>query len=271
MDSALMKRTLSPRLADVVAELELRQAQTVSIEDVAKYLGTDPASSATRRIIGRLIAQRWLAPLPTRGRYEFLPASGGPFSRNDPLAGLRAAIARRPDLQAQIGLSAAAFLRSIADRAPRRYQVLVAAAQPLSAAFAREYEVHRVAPVRLFGAEPIREAPVSTAERLVVEAALWPDRVGDLRAAEHWVGEAVRRVEQGRLLAMLSALASDRTTARAGYFAKVFGRPDLAREIRRLGRSPVAVPLSPSTRTGCDTPRDAEFNVLDNVGVASRR
>lgn len=271
MDSTSMKRTLSPRLADVVAELELRQAQTVSIEDVAKYLGTDPASSATRRIIGRLVAQRWLVPLPTRGRYEFLPASGGPFSRNDPLAALRAAIAQRPDLQAQIALSAAAFLRGIVDRAPRRYQLLVAAAQPLSPAFAREYEVHRVAPRRLFGAEHIREVPVSTVERLVVEAALWPDRIGDLRAAEHWVGEAVRRADQGPLLEMLSALASDRTTARAGYFAKVFGRSDLAREIRRLRRSPVAVPLSPSIRTGSDTPRDPEFNVLDNVGVASRR
>ncbi|MBA2449827.1 MAG: hypothetical protein H0V51_17525, partial [Chloroflexi bacterium] len=61
-------------------------------------------------------------------------------------------------------------------------------------------------------------------ERLVVEAALWPDRVGDRRAAEHWVGEAVRRAKQDQLLEMLSALASDRTTARAGYFATVFGR-----------------------------------------------
>src|SRR3990170_1180494 len=88
-----LHRSLPYGLRNVVGELELRGAALVSAEQVAAYAGVPVGSPAAYDIIRRLVAARWLQPLPVKGRYEFLPGAAGPFSRDDALDPLRALFA----------------------------------------------------------------------------------------------------------------------------------------------------------------------------------
>jgi hypothetical protein len=73
-------RSLPYGLKDVVGELELRGAILVSADQIATYGGVAPHTPAAYDLVHRLVAARWLRPLPVRGRYEFLPGRAGPSS-----------------------------------------------------------------------------------------------------------------------------------------------------------------------------------------------
>lgn len=72
-----LHRSLPYGLRNVVGELELRGASLVTAEQVAAYAGVVAGSPAAYDIIRRLVAARWLRPLPVKGRYEFLPVVPG--------------------------------------------------------------------------------------------------------------------------------------------------------------------------------------------------
>ncbi len=260
-------RTITPSLAPVVSALELREATLVSADEIAAIAGVPAGSTRARVLIHRLVQAQWLVPLPARGRYEFLPGRAGPYSRNDVLDSLRA-ITASASRAPQVALAGAAFLRGFSPRAPVQYDVLVPDGAPVSASLRSLYRVHWIAPKRLFGAEPLRGVMVSTRERLLIDAALWPQRLGRaLALRDHWLNAALAQASADGIEDMLAALDSPRATARAGYLAERFGRPDVADRTARLGRSPVAVPLLPGSREGH---RDRRFNVIDPLGVGSR-
>jgi predicted transcriptional regulator of viral defense system len=260
-------RSITPRLAPIVAALELREATIVSAEDIATIAGVPAKSARVRSLIHRLVGARWLAPLHVRGQYEFLPGRAGAYSRNDALDPLRA-LAKSGDLPVQVALSGAAFLRGFSDRAPVEFDILVPHGRPVSSALRSAYHVHFINPARLFGAADLLGVDVSTRERLLVDVALWPQTVGrSLALRDHWLGNALREASAGEIVSMLRRLGSARATARAGYLAERFGRPDIADQVGYLGRSSVAVPLLPNSTTG---QRDLRFNVIDSVGAGSR-
>lgn len=262
-----MHRSLPHGLRAVVGELELRGAVLVSDDDIAGFAGVAPHTPAAYDLVHRLVASRWLRPLPVRGRYEFLPGRAGPFSREDSLDPLRALLAER-SVRAQVVLDGAAFLRGFADRAPAAWDVLLPRGHWASTALRDHYRFHWVTLDRIFGADDLDGVPVSTPERLLIDVALWPTVIGTaLQLRDHWLAAALARASAEAVVAMLERLDSTVATARAGYLAASFGRTDLADAIAALGRSRVAIPLLPGLET--TTMRDRRFNVLDPIGVAS--
>jgi predicted transcriptional regulator of viral defense system len=262
-------RSLPYGLKDVVGELELRGALLVSAEEIAAYGGVTSSTPAAYDLVHRLVVARWLLPLPVRGRYEFLPGRAGPFSRQDTLDPLRALLAEY-GLRAQVVLAGAAFLRGFATRAPLAFDVLAPRNRRISISLRSLYRFHWVAPDRIFGAEPLEELPVSTRERLLLDVALWPCEVGGgIRARDHWLGSALETAATDRVMEMLRQLDSTTVTARAGYLAGAFGRPDLADAIESLGRARVAVPLLPGAEATAAARHDRRFNVVDPIGAAS--
>jgi len=262
-------RSLPYGLKDVVGELELRGRLLVSAEEIASYGGVTPSTPAAYDLVHRLVAARWLRPLPVRGRYEFLPGRAGPFSREDTLDPLRALLAEH-GLQVQVVLAGAAFLRGFADRAPLAFDVLTPRNRRVSTSLRSLYRFHWVVSDRIFGATQLEGLPVSTRERLLLDVALWPNEVGGgIRARDHWLGTAIGTGAPDSVVEMLSWLDSATVTARAGYLAGAFGRPDLADAIAKLGRSRVAVPLLPGVEATPASHHDRRFNVVDPIGAAS--
>lgn len=266
-----MHRSLPYGLRNVVGELELRGATIVSAEQVAAYAGVAPGTPAAYDVIRRLVAARWLRPLPVQGRYEFLSGAAGPFSREDALDPLRALFARW-ETPGQVILSGAAFLRGFVDRAPDRFDVAVPRTKSIWRSLRLLYRFHAVVPERIFGAEPVGGVPVSTPERLLIDVALWPDSVGvALRDRDHWLGRALAGADTATVMKTLPRLDSPTATARAGYLAGAFGRGDLADAVASLGRSRVLVPLLPATAPTPTARRDQRFNIVDPVGAGTVR
>lgn len=241
----------------------------ISAEQVAVYAGLVPGSPAAYDVIRRLVAARWLRPLPIKGRYEFLSGAAGPFSREDALDPLRALFARW-ETPGQVILAGAAFLRGFVDRAPDRFDVAVPRARSIGRSLRVLYQFHFVVHERIFGAEPVDGVPVSTADRLLLDVALWPDSVGvALRDRDHWLGRALAEADTSNVVEMLRRLDSPTATARAGYLAEAFGRGDVADAAAGIGRSRVLVPLLPATAPTPSARRDWRFNVIDPVGAAT--
>ncbi len=264
-----LHRSLPYGLRNVVGELELRGATVVSAEQVAAYASVAAGSPAAYDIIRRLVAARWLRPLPVKGRYEFLPGAAGPFSREDALDPLRALFAGW-EAPGQVVLSGAAFLRGFADRAPDRFDVAVPRTRSIWRSLRSLYRFHSVVQERIFGAELVDGVPVSTRERLLLDVALWPDAIGvALRDRDHWLGRALAGADTKSVVDMLRRLDSPTATARAGYLAGAFGRGDLADAAAEIGRPRVSVPLLPATAPTPATRRDTRFNVVDPVGAAT--
>jgi predicted transcriptional regulator of viral defense system len=264
-----LHRSLPHGLRNVVGELELRGTTLVSADQVAAHAGVAAGSPAAYDVIRRLVAARWLRPLPVRGQYEFLPGAAGPFSREDALDPLRALFARW-EAPGQVVLTGAAFLRELADRAPDRFDVAVPRSRSIWRSLRSLYRFHSVVPGRIFGAELVDGVPVSTPERLLLDVALWPDAVGvALRDRAHWLGRALDGADMTTTVDMVRRLDSPTATARAGYLAQAFGRDDLADAVAGLGRSRVSVPLLPATAPTPAARRDRRFNVLDPVGAAT--
>jgi len=264
-----LHRSLPHGLRNVVGELELRGATLVSAREVAAYAGVPAGSSAAYDIIRRLVAARWLRPLPVQGHYEFLPGAAGPFSREDALDPLRAIFSDSGSL-GQVVLTGAAFLRGFAGRAPVQFDVLLPRTKFVWTSLRSLYRFHFVMPDRIFGAELIEGVPVSTRERLLLDVALWPSTIGAaLRDRDHWLGRALAEATTSTVVDMLRRLDSTAATARAGYLAHAFGREDLAEAVAGLGRSRVTVPLLPGIEATPAAHRDKRFNVADPVGAAT--
>jgi hypothetical protein len=106
--------------------LELDAPQVVTLAELAALvrragLGTEP-----RVVADRLRKLGWLLPTQTAGVWEFAPAAhAGPFGHGDQFLGLRAALARRPSLDAAVCLTSALLARGLTDRAPGRLEVAV--------------------------------------------------------------------------------------------------------------------------------------------------
>lgn len=118
-------RTLSRGLAQLVADLELRQPTLVSLDDLARLADEAGLRTPAKVLAGRLREAGWLLPTGQRGVYEFAPgAHAGPYGHGDPFLDLRAAmlVGHR---SAVIALGSALWLHGLANRAPDRHEVAV--------------------------------------------------------------------------------------------------------------------------------------------------
>jgi predicted transcriptional regulator of viral defense system len=259
------ERTIAKATAAVVANLEVFRRRTVTSEEIAQIIGAPLGSDRHEWAVRSLVAHGWLAPLPMRGTYEFLPAQSGPDRAGDPLTEAAAALKRFPGLRLQLVLGGAAFLGGFNERTPVRYTLIVPRQAPIQRGLARAYDLIRAAPSRFFGATPRDSVPVSGASRLLFDAALWPGRAGDLRDPGHWLRAALAKADISEILAFAQGLDSDRVTARAGYFAEAFGRPDIAATLADLHPKAAVRLGDPAEPLHA---RDTRFGMRDHLGVA---
>lgn len=266
--SQTTQRHIPRWLAAVVADFEMSERSVVTLEDVAEALGRAASASTVRKAIHDLVELGWLRPLPSRGTYEFLVARGGPWSTGDPLVEVKGQLARRPDFRLAVIGTGAAFLRGLAERPPTRYSIAIDKAQGGSVALSSTYHVVRTTTRRLAGVPSLDGIPVSDAPRLLLDSALWPASVGDLRAADHWLSRALPNTDPDAA-GRVAAMAGPATAARMAYIAAAFGADEVRNRIR------LVVPARAHTAIGdARAPlwrRDPALGVEDHLGVASLR
>lgn len=118
-------RTLSRGLAQLVADLELRQPILVRLDDL-DHLAREAGLRTPAKVLARRLREAgWLLPTGQRGVYEFAPgAHAGPYGHGDPFIDLRAAMLAG-HRSATVALGSALWLHGLADRAPDRHVVAV--------------------------------------------------------------------------------------------------------------------------------------------------
>ena len=213
---------------------------------------------------GLNVLHGWLVPLPVRGTYEFLPALAGGGMR------MRSARTSSGD-KGSLGTAGSRRLGSALTWPEPARTRQHSAGDPLTEAAAalKRFPSRRLQLVlgeaAFLGATPRNSVAMSGASRLLFDAAFWPGRAGDLRDPGHWLRAALARADISEILAFAQRLDSDRVTARAGYFAEAFGRPDIAAALADL-RPRAAVRLG-DPREPLHA-RDTRFGVRDHLGVA---
>lgn len=238
----------------------------VSVKDVSDALGVAPGSRRVTNTIQALVRLGWLRPLPTRGTYEFLSARGGPYPGGDPLVEARAVRRRRPDFRLAVVGSGAAFLRGFSERAPDQYAIAADKSQGGSVALSAAYDVVRTTAERIDGVPELEGVPVSDATHLLVDAALWPTTVGDLRAVDHWLRRALVDVEPAAAAAAARRVGTA-AAARMAYFAARFDAPAVAAAIagtlQHRAKTLIGDAGAPVVA------RDPRLGVDDHLGVAT--
>ena len=101
----------------------------------------------------------------------------------------------------------------------------------------------------------------------MIEAAVWWQHAGDLRAKDHWLRRTLQEIDVARLGRLL-AHTSDDTTVRVAYLLDRFGSPETARHLaHRTSRSQLVFfgPREANSRT-----YQADWRLYDGIGVATK-
>lgn len=256
----LTKRVISPRLASIVAELELDQPKVVSLEEIAAAAQAHGIPVTARSLAFRLARRGWLIPLRTKSMYEFVPgARAGLISSGDPFIEVRATLKRRPSLSLAIAEESAAWLHGLSSRAPQTHTVSTPPGIAVPRSLGAFRSVHfspRLDPVRIDG------LPVWRRETLLVMMAVRPASFGDWNNALDWLGEAIDASDPE----MIDRELTDQSTAVGVRLAYLFARADrsdhLTPYLRNVARPSGPVYLGPEREHGR---YDSRFNVVDSL------
>jgi len=121
-----MTRTIPASLAPVLEQLELEQADLVTMAHLDELVRSADLGTQTRTVAARLRERGWLLATGQRGVWEFAPAAvAGAHGRAGPTRLLRAALART-EIRCGLTFQAAAWALGLADRAPPRAEVAAA-------------------------------------------------------------------------------------------------------------------------------------------------
>jgi hypothetical protein len=228
-----MTRTIPASLAPVLEQLELEQADLVTMSRLDELVRSAGVGTQTRTVAARLRERGWLLATGQRGVWEFVPAAvAGAYSRGGPTRLLRAALARA-DVMCGLTFQAAAWALGLADRAPRRVEV--AAANDRSAAqLPAALDVSVFMPRLPYGAA--KGVPVLRPASVLAHMAATPTRVRSWASALEWLPEVAAEATEDDVLAELGGRAAT-VSARMGYLIQSL-RPDIAARI-----------LGPKTKT----------------------
>jgi hypothetical protein len=106
--------------------LEFDAPLVVTLAELAALATRTGVGTEPRVVADRLRKLGWLLPTETAGVWEFAPAAhAGPIGHGDQFLGLRAALASRPSLDAEVCLMSALLAHGFTDRAPDRLEVAV--------------------------------------------------------------------------------------------------------------------------------------------------
>ena len=90
-----MTRTIPASLAPVLEQLELEQADLITMSHLDEVVRSAGVGTQTRTVAARLRERGWLLATGQRGVWEFVPAAvAGAYSRGGPTRLLRAALSR---------------------------------------------------------------------------------------------------------------------------------------------------------------------------------
>ena len=221
-----MTRTIPASLAPVLEQLELEQADLVTMSRLDELVRAAGVGTQTRTVAARLRERGWLLATGQRGVWEFAPAAvAGAYSRGGPTRLLRAALART-EVTCGLTFQAAAWALGLADRAPARVEV--AAADDRSAAqLPAALDISVFMPRLPYGTA--KGVPVLRPASVLTQMAATPARVRSWASALEWLPEVAAEVAAEDMLAELDARAAT-VSARAGYLLQGL-RPDIAARI----------------------------------------
>jgi hypothetical protein len=213
-----MTRTIPASLAPVLEQLELEQADLVTMSHLDELLRSAGVGTETRTVAARLRERGWLLATGQRGVWEFAPAAvAGAYSR--------AALART-EVTCALTFQAAAWALGVADRAPARVEV--AAADDRSAAqLPAALDVSVFMPGLPYGTA--KGVPVLRPASVLTHMAATPARVRSWASALEWLSEVAAEATADDMLAELDARPAT-VSARAGYLLQGL-RPDIAARI----------------------------------------
>jgi hypothetical protein len=221
-----LTRTIPASLAPVLEQLELEQADLVTMSRLDELVRSAGIGTETRTVAARLRERGWLLPTGQRGVWEFVPAAvAGAYSRGGPTRLLRAALARMA-IPCGLTFQAAAWALGLADRAPARVEVAAAdnrAAVRLPGAL----DVSVFAPRLPYGTA--KGVPVLRPASVLTHMATSPSRVRSWSSALEWLPDMAAEATPDGLLAELDARAAT-VSARLGYLLQGL-RPDIAARI----------------------------------------
>ena len=224
-----MTRSIPPSLAGVVQHLEKRQPRLVTTAMLSGILADLDMTTDVYVVAQRLREKGWLLPTDRRGVWDFAPAAaGGPYSRREVGAPLRAFLADYPEARAALTFHAAAWHHDVADRAPRTIEV---------AAATREVARRLPGTVKVTFFDPrlpydeIAGVPVLAVESVLVHMATKPSEVRSWASAEEWLPDLAAKATWQKLAIELDGRESA-VRARTGYLLSGM-RPDLAEYIRQ--------------------------------------
>jgi hypothetical protein len=221
-----MTRTIPASLAPVLEQLELEQADLVTMAHLDELVRMFGVGTQTRTVAARLRDRGWLLSTGKRGVWEFAPAAvAGAHSRGGPTRLLRAALARA-DIACGLTFQAAAWAVGLADRAPSRVEV--AAADDRSAAQLPTALDVSVFKPRLAYATT-KGVPVLQPASVLTHMASTPSRVRSWGSALEWLPDIAAEANVGDVLAELDGRPAT-VSARLGYVLQGL-RPDIAARI----------------------------------------
>jgi AbiEi antitoxin C-terminal domain len=218
-----MTRTIPASLAPVLEQLELEQADLVTMSRLDELVRSAGIGTQTRTVAARLRDRGWLLSTGQRGVWEFVPAAvAGPHSRGGPTRLLRAVLART-EVPCGLTFQAAAWALGLANRAPARVEV--AAANNRSAAqLPAALDVSIFMPRLPYGTA--KGVPVLRPASVLAHMAATPARVRSWASALEWLPEMAAEATQSDVLAELAVRAAT-VRARMGYLLQGL-RPDIA-------------------------------------------
>lgn len=262
--SSRKNRTISGSLAPIIEQLELKGENLVILDDL-RAIRPDSPDATIRRIAHELVERCWFEPLTVKGAYEFIPgAAAGAYRSGDPWLDLKAALRLNADLQVHVGFSSAAWLRGYKPRAPDR-QIVVGTRQPKPPpSLSKVYTVVKTDGNRLFGSEQLKDFPVATVERILVEAVWRPDLM-DLRTDIGWLSKLIFDATPTIVVDYLEKLSVKSAWSRAGYLVDIVDHSELRDMIRLRFPSPAGpFYLGDSSLTDHYV---SEWRLYDNVGL----
>lgn len=258
-------RMISRSIAEIVEQLELDNDLIVTPDRLAavmQQLGLESDASTTPPLVYELQRRGWLGQLRTRHAWEFLPASrGGAYSSGDRFIELRAQRCVDPDWRGVLAMESAASVLGLAQRFPEQEVVGLPPGQAFPKALAGDWRYVRIE-MPESGQTTVDGLPSWNLEGLIAGIAARPAAYKDIAGLGQWLPEAVRRVDVGTIITLLTT-KSRATAQRAAYLLGSAGNSD--------GRAAI-VASYPATETVWLGPRvagvggfDAESKVNDTV------
>lgn len=255
-------RKVTPAVAPILERFELDQPRVVTRADVDAARAGSTSSTTTDQAIRELTASGWLLRLRTRGVWEFAPAArAGAYSSGDPHIELRAALAKKPGLEAALAAESAAWAWGLSARPPTHHALAV----PEGFRTPPALESYRI--VRFEPALPPEERdglPVLSVTSLVASMAIRPSSYRDWPNVTEWLPEAVPRIDAAGLAAELRCEARA-AWMRASYLLWLGGDEAAAGELASeapAGSGPFY--FGPRTRPGRHVGR---FQLVDSLLV----